>query len=183
MTKTANFQYASPVYGNTAREFGAMPQPAYERYAEPELLYPPRYIPAPGRTEEEVITDVRTKQAISPFTVIGSLIVGLLLVFSLLAQTRLNAVADDSAKFQRQIRTLETDRTRLLIEYECAFNFSEIEAYAINTLGMQKPTEGQIHYLQMSVPDKAVILNPSENQGSLIDRVSDTLASLGEYLK
>ncbi|NCC67815.1 MAG: hypothetical protein EOM14_06420 [Clostridia bacterium] len=100
-----------------------------------------------------------------------------------MARIQFTAVSDKAVALEEQLADLKVERTRLLIEYESAFNMTEIEEYATSTLGMQRPREEQVCYINSSVPDKAVIIEDESKTKSLADRISDMLASIGEYFR
>ncbi|MCL2342816.1 MAG: hypothetical protein FWC62_02830 [Firmicutes bacterium] len=182
MARPDKYQYARPVYGSAAPDFAAVPMPE-PRYVEPDVELPGIHAQPKRGERARVRPAVRTKQAVAPMAILGYLLVGVLMVFALLSQIRLSGISDESAKLQAQLNTLQTEHARLLVNYENTFNFTEIETYAVNVLGMQEPQQGQIFYLQTSAPDKTVILTPPEDGGGLLNRISDAFSSLGEYLK
>ena len=99
-----------------------------------------------------------------------------------MAQVRLLAVTDGSAALEQQLSELETEQAKLQIKYESVFNLTEIEEYATTRLGMQKPSTDQVYYIDTSSPDRAVVVQQDDSD-SLVDRVSDFISGLGEYLK
>ncbi len=123
----------------------------------------------------------RNAQALSPLSVLGLAIAAVLFVVMLLAQVRLTAVSDEAVRLTNKISQLETEQTRLLIAFESAFNLTEIEEYAVNELGMQKPHSDQIFYIDSAAHDKVEVIS-AENADSVLDRVSDFVGSIGEYL-
>lgn len=172
-----------PVVGSLAYDLErTAPYPERERYREPERKV---VIPAPPVADEKVSANakVRTQQAVSPVALIGFACAAVLLVFTLMAKIQLTAVTDQAVKLESQLSELEMAQSRLLIEYESAFNLTEIEDFATSTLGMQRPREEQIIYLNSSAPNKAVILEDSEDSYGLSDRLYDMLKSIGEYFK
>ena len=79
----------------------------------------------------------------------------------------------------------EPQQTRLRIDYESAFNLTEIEDYAIHELGMQKPRSDQLYYISSSdAADTAVVLDQTAAEPlSLADRFGDFLTSIVEYFR
>ena len=178
---TAKTRYGqNAVYGSLAYDFS---NPALY----PELDYSrPLDIPAPPKTQERVVTRAvpRTKQRIAPTAILGFACAAVMLVFALMAQIQLTAVSDETAQLETKLAELETEQTRLLIDYESAFNLTEIEEYAIGTLGMQKPRSDQIYYIEGGAPDKAVILETAQTEEpGLFDRIGEFLSGLGEYFR
>lgn len=84
-----------------------------------------------------------------------------------------------------QYTQLQEDQTRLRIDYESAFNLTEIEDYAIHELGMQKPRSDQLYYISSSdAADTAVVLDQNAAEPlSLADRLGDFFSSIVEYFR
>ena len=89
-----------------------------------------------------------------------------------------NGIIENYAELQEQ-------QTRLRIDYESAFNLTEIEDYAIHELGMQKPRSDQLYYISSSdAADTAVVLDQSAAEPlSLADRLGDFFSSILEYFR
>lgn len=172
-----------PVDGSLAYDLeSTVAYPDRRRYREEERKV---VIPAPPVVEDRtaVRAKVRTQQALSPIALIGFACAAVLLVFTLMAKIQLTMVTDEAVQLESQLSELKLDQSRLLIKYESAFNLTEIEEYATSVLGMQRPREEQIVYLNSSVPDKAVILDGEKDSYGLSDRLYDMLRSIGEYFK
>ena len=94
------------------------------------------------------------------------------------ASAQVSALEDQYAELQEQ-------QTRLRIDYESAFNLTEIEDYAIHELGMQKPRSDQLYYISSSdAADTAVVLDQTAAEPlSLADRFGDFLTSIVEYFR
>ncbi len=149
----------------------------------PEYEYgKPLDIPAKPRIREEVVPKqgTLTRQSVSPLAILGFAVAAVLLVFSLMARVQLTQASAEAAKLQTQLDQLTTEQSRLTIAYESALNLTDIENYAVNTLGMQKPHADQIRYVSSSTQDKAQILagtdGAAQKSGDLVD-------SLREYFR
>ena len=132
----------------------------------PERL--PEYtIPEPEIIETPVAAPVpRQRQGIAPGAMLGTLCACSLLVMMIMSHIRLAVLSNDVVLLENQISTLKTDQTRLKIVHESVFNLTEVEEYAVNILGMQKPREGQMFYIDNTAPDRAVIhRNPNSSGG------------------
>ena len=148
----------------------------------PEYEYgKPLDIPARPKVREEVVADTSalTRQSISPVAILGFALAAVLLVFSLMARVQFTVASDTAAQLESQINELTEQKSRLTIAYESALNLTEIEDYAINNLGMQKPHSDQVVYVNGTSKDKAVILSGDSGNS---DSVSDLTRSLAEYL-
>lgn len=148
----------------------------------PEYEYGrPLDIPAKPRVREEVVPDatVVTRQSISPLAVLGFAIAAVLLIASLMARVQFTKASAEAADLQTQLAELTSQKSKLTIEYESALNLTEVEDYAVNKLGMQKPHSDQIRYISGTSQDKAEILDGTSSAGEKSDSIVD---SLSEYL-
>ncbi len=175
-----NPAYGTGVYGSLAYDYGKA-LPRRDRPVDRQVI-----IPAPPRIREQeriAAHRVKTRQSISPMAIIGTACAAALLVFTLMARIQLTEVTDTAAHLEQQLIELEVAQNRLLIDYERAFNLTEIEEYATRELGMQRPRDEQIHYLSSTVPDKAMILSGESEGRDFGDRLFDTLSSIAEYFR
>ncbi len=142
----------------------------------------PLDIPAAEQVEEEVVTDGRaiSAQGVSPFAVVGFAVAAVLLVCSLLARIQLSELSDQCSALQISLTELSEQHSKLLIAYESAFNLTEIEDYAIGTLGMQKPRSDQVSYINTNSTDCAQVLDKGAAVG-LADRIGDAVSSFLSY--
>ena len=121
------------------------------------------------------------RQAVAPGAILGAAAAVVMLVLLVLSQVRVSIANKNVLALENQIKTLEAQRDDLEISYETAFNLTELEDYAVNELGMQKPRSDQIYYVNGSGADKAVILDEDARQSSWVDRVGDFFCHLAEY--
>ena len=80
------------------------------------------------------------------FNTIAALFSALLLVLSLLCAVETAAVNDRAAALEKETEKLKTENQILLIQCENSISLEELESYAVNVLGMQRPVPGQIQY-------------------------------------
>lgn len=151
--------------------------------AEDYLYSAPVDIPAAPRTVEKVVPETVAvpKQSISPFAVLGFAVAAVLIALSLMARAQLTAASESISALEGQYAALQEEQAKLLIGYESAFNLTEIEDYAINELGMQKPRSDQLYYINSAAQDKAVVLTEEAENVGLVDRLGDFISSLVEY--
>lgn len=74
----------------------------------------------------------------------------LLLVMSLLGYVRLTALGQEAAELEQRIACLREENSRLALELECSVSLPELERYALEELGMQTPSPGQIFHIDIS---------------------------------
>ena len=124
------------------------------------------------------------KQAIAPLAVLGFAIAAVLIVVSLVARVQLSQASAEVSALEDQYTQLQEQQTRLRIDYESAFNLTEIEDYAIHELGMQKPRSDQLYYISSDATDTAVVLDQNAAEPlSLADRLGDFFSSILEYFR
>ena len=172
---------------NTARMDGNAAYDLRSNAAEEYLYSAPVELPHAPRTTEAVVPEsVPTpKQAIAPLAVLGFAIAAVLIVISLVARVQLSQTSAEVSALEDQYAQLQEDQTRLRIDYESAFNLTEIEDYAIHELGMQKPRSDQLYYISSSdATDTAVVLDQNAAEPlSLADRLGDFFSSILEYFR
>ncbi len=172
---------------NTARMDGNAAYDLRSNAAEEYLYSAPVELPHAPRTTEAVVPEsVPTpKQAIAPLAVLGFAIAAVLIVISLVARVQLSQTSAEVSALEDQYAQLQEDQTRLRIDYESAFNLTEIEDYAIHELGMQKPRSDQLYYISSSdATDTAVVLDQNAAEPlSLADRLGDFFSSIVEYFR
>ena len=171
------FGYASSVQGSMAYDLG---NPAMH----PDYSINPSKVKTPVRPRTRARVRPRSNQIVSPGAVLGFAVAAMFLVLSLVAQIKLTEISNETVKLQTALSELKTQESKLKIEYEEAFNLTEIESFAVDELGMQKPYGDQVRYINATSPDNAVILQPEAPvEDSLIDRLETFLMSLGEYFE
>ncbi len=106
---------------------------------------------------------VRSGARIAPGMILGFCLSALLLVLVLLAQIRMTAISDHAAGLENEILSLRQEQNKLLAEYEASFPLAEVERFALEELGMQKPRPEQIIYLNgLGAEDRAVVIEARE---------------------
>ena len=169
------------VYGSLAYDFNH-PELYQEEYsAAPERVARPKpRTQTQTKVHTRARTAVHTKQSIAPMSIVGMLVAAFLCAVAIMAQTQLVGISADSTALQSELNQLEDQQAKLKIRYESAFNMSDIEDYAIKSLGMQKPKADQIYYIDTSAPDKAVVIADGEEMG-FVDSVSDFISGFAAY--
>ena len=143
---------------------------------------------APARrrvTKAEKQRILRRRRLGVALAVLGFAIAAVLIVISLVARVQLSQTSAEVSALEDKYAQLQEDQTRLRIDYESAFNLTEIEDYAIHELGMQKPRSDQLYYISSSdATDTAVVLDQNAAEPlSLADRLGDFFSSIVEYFR
>ncbi len=84
------------------------------------------------------------------FNTVAAVFSVVLLVLSLLCSVELASVNDRAAELEKETENLKTENQILLIQCENSISLEELESYAVNVLGMQRPAPGQIRYIDDS---------------------------------
>lgn len=163
------------VTGSTAYDFDNVE--AFPEYATGRDIE----IPVARKLRDEVVATPKqaSSQAISPVAILGFALVAVLMVFSLFARAQLSQISLQVVEQQTALEELATQKQKLLVQYEFAFNLAEIEDYAIQELGMQQPRSEQIYYISSGVADKAEIITPEGKENGL----QKVFSAIGEYLR
>ena len=172
-------KYAQAIYGNLAYE--ASEVAAADR--KHELPVRPQEQETQWDYEEPIVqtemwTRTASKQAVSPFAVVGCVCVLALLFMMLLSYISLAEISKESVDLNAQLEILNNEETRLKLNYERAFDLNEVERYATNELGMTKAGESQVCYISNNTADQAVVLQVEGNGEGVISYLGTFLSRL-----
>lgn len=152
-------------------------------YAEAPVVDIPVYEPE-ARPERGVKTAPKSRRNPLLGTVVSVGLVMLvgLIVLNLLSFAMLVQVSEATGDTEDMIVQLQEDKAKLLVKYEKAFNLSEIEAYAVNVLGMVRATADQKIEVSTVKSDRAVVYDYEAEKGSsFLADLSNLVGSLLEY--
>lgn len=71
-----------------------------------------------------------------------------MLVLCMVSSIELNKVNDFAAACERELKELESENEVLRVELENSLSLEELERYALEVLGMQHCSPGQIFYIE-----------------------------------
>ena len=135
------------------------------------------------RTRSERKVQVRERQHVSAFSVLGITAVLGMAVLVLMSYIQLTMLSADTVALKSQLATLETEHVRLTAQYEQMFDLAAVQE-AAEAAGMVKPGSSQISYIDLSEGDSAVVYR--KEAPSTMSRVLTSLhygaASVVEYL-
>lgn len=132
----------------------------------------------------EAIKRAKEAQAVSAFAVVGYVVAAVVLVFMLLSYVRLTEVSTEITNLKKEIALLETEQTKLSVEYETTFNVNRVAEYATGTLGMTKLTDRNTYVLKMEHDNKAEVLNADDSEGfGIIRAAREFVSELAEYFR
>ena len=182
-TRRRNQTISYRTYGSVAYA------PAYDSSAvrapgQEEVLQPkPK-----KRQKEQVLTrtqvQVREAGAVSPFAVMGFVLVGVFAALLLLSHVQYTVVADEVVSLRRELNTLQTENATLSAEYERVFDLERIQAAVGST--MVRPSANQIEYIDLSEPDSVEVY---ADQGGIpgvlgaLEGIGEVISDIVEYFR
>lgn len=124
----------------------------------------PASLPLPKeRVREKPPKRVKAKHNVSAFAAVGYVTITVLLMLLIFSYVRLYEISAESSVLTSKLNSLKKDQAGLLAQYEGLIDLKEIETRAKNEIGMSKPRDGQVIYVDLSNPDEAVL---AEGQGT-----------------
>ena len=130
----------------------------------------PAHAPAPARREraaERAQTNVAThvqvreKQHLSVFSVVGFVAVAVMAVMVLMSHIQLTALSAETVALKKEITQLQSEKVVLTAQYERMFDRNSVKE-AAEAAGMSKPGNSQVFYIDLSDGDSAVVYQRSE---------------------
>lgn len=160
--KKTRYASSRATYGNVAYDLDYAQTAARPLYGGEEVLQPRPLV----RPREQTVArpKIRTREAgrVSPFAVVGFLAVGVFAVLVLMSYIQITVLSDDIAGLKTELTALQSQETKLRVQYEQAFDLASIETRVTSDGTMVKPQSGQILYLDLSEPDSVVLFNDRE---------------------
>ena len=104
---------------------------------------------------------VRQRQHLSAFSVVGFAAVAALAVLVLMSYIHLTALSSETVALKKQLSALETENVTLTAQYERMFDRNSVKE-AAEAAGMSKPSSSQIYYIDLSDGDSAVVYQQAE---------------------
>lgn len=182
-SNTAAMKYAqSATYGSAAYDLNRV-----QGYAVPQET--PYYDIPYERPRERTVprkkaAERRAAYGVSIFAVAGFLTAAVFVVLMLLSYVQLAEISGETMRLENSIAQLDMENSKLRVQYEMAFNLTEVEQYATFNLGMKKLTGENIIYLNANRTDKAEILYADDTAEETVHMsASEFLSSLMEYLR
>lgn len=173
MAANPNGQKYSSLYNGSAAY--AIPQPQWQEQEvkQPEHIQKPR----PRRKPQQ-------GYSISVFSIVGFIAVAIMAVLVLTAYVGYTDAAAETMRYKNRIEELSAQERKLTVAYEQTFDINEIENYARNVLGMDKPARDQVGSAATGSYDRAIVYSQSDSgTGSPVRGLLSFIASLTEYFK
>ncbi len=124
---------------------------------------------------------VKTREAglVSPFAVIGTLCIAVLVILFLINCVHLAVYTDETVQLSSQLADLQDEEASLMVQYEMAYDLQAIKDEMLAQGTLVEPTESQKVVLDLSEPDNMVVYDTDNSTGSgLLDRLGSFLSNL-----
>ncbi len=163
-------------YGNTAYQPEEL-SPAAPSHTGRETEQP-RVQPR-ERVAERPKIEVRSREAISVFAVVGFAAIVVCVFISLFLSTELTMVSDETFDLQTELTELKEEEKKLQTEYDLSYDLTQIEADMVNSGTMTKASSANTVYLDLSEEDSVIYYAQSSAQDSgILARLQDFFQSL-----
>lgn len=168
-------------YGNLAY---AEAVPELERGGA-EVLRPRPKVRPRERAVARPKIQVREAGRVSVFAVVGFLAVGVFAALLLMSYVQLTVTSDSVVSLKNELSDLQTEQTKLLAQYELAYDLSSIEQRVTADGSMVKPQSGQIYTLNLMEGDSVVRFEPEAmaTPASLMDRAGAFIDGVMAYFR
>jgi len=123
----------------------------------------------------------RSLPSVSLFAIFGTILVGALMTFMILAQISFNEIAGETTRLNAQMSELTDKQRKLGITFESVIDMKEVERYARDELGMSNPDADQVAVISSIPSDKAEIMETGEE--GMLKGLGSFISSLLEYFK
>ena len=96
----------------------------------------------------------------------------------------LTILTDDLSKLAGDLEDLQNEEIILQKQYDQRYILSDIETYAVNTLGMVKLESNMMEYIELSNPDTITMIDPYQDNKvtGLFDKIAEYVKEFLEFL-
>ena len=174
-----NRRTAPVTNGSLAYDLSRQTPPAQRYSTAPKLEPKPQTRPrekAAPRPAHRVMT-------VAPAAVLLFAAALMIWVASLQTRTQITQAQRDIYRLESQLRAIEQVQDELQIQYESAFSFTQMEDYAVGTLGMQRPRDEQVYFLSQNSEDHAVAVAERAKSNGIVDRMEDVVKDFLSYFR
>lgn len=186
-TATKKRYYSSAVNGSLAYDFDALERQLEQTGDMGRDLYTApleeRSADVIARAHEHTKARVRTAQRLSPVIVVGYSALAVMLTLLVVCYVQLAAISNNVVAMNKEATQLETDQVILQTQYERAYDLASVKEAAM-AAGMDRPSDSQIYYIDLSDPDNAVIYQDQE-EGLLgwLKELGSSIFAMVEYFR
>ena len=124
----------------------------------------------------------KSRSVVSASTILGVLTVAVLMFCVVLNYMRLNEVTIQVSNLKTELKELQSDAAVLQVKGEQNLSAARIEE-AASQMGMIRPGKDQIVYIDMSQPDKGVILADTAGKNDFLNGIKTFFFAAVDFIK
>ena len=123
------------------------------------------------------------ENAVAPFTILGAAISACMMILVIFGYVQLFEATSRVSKLESQLQSLQEEQLLLQSKYEGKIDLAGIEEQA-ETLGLRKPSQEQIVYVNLAGTDQAEIYKTEKSSilSEIIGAVEQSISDLIAYL-
>ncbi len=148
--------------------------------------YEDRFMPAPvQKSSLRAVPDKRRrrKTAVRPGLVAC---VGLIIAaaaYILFCHMQLTGLTAEISAQSEMLDELTAESVSLANKQKHSLNMDDVEAYAVNTLGMVKMDNSQIEYVELVNPDQVTVADSGVSLDALLGGLARSFSAIVEYIR
>ncbi|MCI5499982.1 MAG: hypothetical protein MR419_10740 [Clostridiales bacterium] len=109
------------------------------------------------------------------------LVLAMVVVITLASYAQLVVVNDKAVELRNELSQLKTEETKLLAQYELAYDLQEIERQMLTSGEMMQVQSWQTYTLELSEPDEVEYHQASDLPGRIMAFAKDLVSAVKEY--
>lgn len=117
----------------------------------------------------------------APMAMAAIFAVALVVILTLVSYAKLVMINDQVVDLRGQLSQLQTEETRLMAQYELAYDLQEIEAKMLASGQMTKVQDWQTYTLELSEPDGVEYYKESNLGETIISLAKEVVSAVKEY--
>ena len=158
--KRTRYRTPGVVNGSLAYDLDALER----RLEQPEIYAPPKKKSSAeviAKAHEHTKAMVRTAETVSATAVLGFTALTVMLVLLVFCCIELTALSNSVVSMQKELSALQAEQVTLQAQYDQAFDLAKVKA-AAEEAGMVLPSDSQLYYIDISLPDSAEVFTGGE---------------------
>lgn len=124
-------------------------------------------MPVREKVQRKAAAKRASSARVSLFTFASFVMAMGLLLMIVYSYVQLSELSESAAGLEKQLQTLKNEEAVMISDYEERVSLKEVEDIAVNRLGMVKPEQDQVKYLDLSGGDHSVVLPKSHGGQSV----------------
>ena len=182
---TEHIQYRGIAYdGNAALKMApaeSPPPPKAPAQKPKQKQKAGRKLKTKSKSTTQPTIRIRQSWTTAPKAVICILVVAAVVIVTLASYANLVIINDQRVSLRGELDTLKTEETKLMAQYELAYDLQEIENQMISSGQMTKIQNWQTYTLELSEPDAVEYYQESDLKENVVSFAKNLRAAVEEY--